>query len=328
MDKFIIENYYTKGSSQIALELNVSRSSVLKRAKVLGLDTSIKRSKLSLESKTQKECYEKYKKILDISDPDVIYAMGFLWADGHLNISTTSKFLVCSVAYKDKDHFCSLFRDKLNFRCNDYIMKVNHREYKMTKFSLYSKKICNELAGMNFHKKSFVSPIEIHNILSPKKFKIFIVGFFDGDGCFSYKPYRNNVIRFAIDSRCDVEFLYNYLKCHFSMVAYRKGRGNSATLTISRKRDVVKFYNEFLSLYENSLPRKRDIFKKFLEQPKRERKIKKSRPIRFIKNNEIISFNSISSASREMRISKDYIQQRLRDNKPCKGYTVEYVSLA
>lgn len=319
MDDFIIENYYTLGSTRIAQHLGISRSKVLADAKRLGLDTSISTVKSRLRSKPQTESFFRYKKILDFNQPDTAYLLGLIWADGHLSGNT----LTCSFSYKDNDHFRNVF-SPFNFRYKLYSQVVRDKVYEMCRFQIHNKDICEKLRSLDIDRKTFVSPFKIKDILSEENFKLFILGFFDGDGCFHYTRNKDRVITFAFNSNSDVSLFKDYFEGIFSSVVIRKHPSqNSLAISIKRKKDVIKFYEMFIQPYPISLERKRSVFLRMMNEPDNyynEHGYKRSVVVH--NGDNTLFFSSITDASRHLNIPRGCLQDSLRSGNKTHNFLV------
>ncbi|MFN7656522.1 MAG: LAGLIDADG family homing endonuclease [bacterium] len=170
---YLKENYENKGSEYCSKQLNRSLNSV--RNKVRKLKLSINKE---LKSEIQSKNGSKYEKmVLSFENPQDLYIMGFLWADGYLHDTFNRLEL-----YTTTEDFKTI-----EWLFDDNKWSISHRERvnkkPSTTLGLYQKNVCENFREYGYTGKSLYSPNFLHKI--PENIiHYFFRGFFDGDGCF------------------------------------------------------------------------------------------------------------------------------------------------
>lgn len=185
-------------------------------------------------------------KLENLSDEE-IYILGFLWADGYLTCRNYAIAIqISSDDYQD-------ISDTLNHvgAWGISILKANIKNgvtrKSRTTATISSIEICNKLKSLDFHKKSYINPDKILNIIPNNKKYLFFRGYFDGDGCFYI---TENAKQFAISSSYDqdwqhIENLFNNLNIdNYKIIKKISKLGHRHSLVrISSVKNVKKLVN-------------------------------------------------------------------------------------
>ena len=221
----------------------------------------------------------------EINSYNKAYLLGFIAADGAIvqNKNTNTKTLTITIHAKDIA-ILELLKLELNSSLNikdinykskslqSYKLDVNHKRFNTSK-----KEIINDLESYSLtSNKSLTMPNLILNI--PKNYrKAFILGYFDGDGCFidskvtrkrkylkkdgSISEYIGEKYNYYISIKCTKEFLQGIVD-ELQIQSYnikQISNQNIYTLIIIKNLDILKFYDcyNYCDFY---LQRKKDKF--------------------------------------------------------------------
>ena len=271
-DKFKneVSDLYKSGlsSQKIANMLNVTRGTITYILKKRG------------ELKNRRDCQRKYafnKNFFDnIDTEEKAYWLGFLYADGCIQHRKNSDTYTLDLALSshDKKHL-ELFRKALNSTnpIKDYLSGGNMPGYHTSKISITSKELCLQLINKGCTERKsntlmFPDKSIFHN---NKLIKHFIRGYFDGDGSVfisNEKHWRNGTITKVIHYRfVGTDDFLNELNNQIGLsgnIYHGKNTGKASELCFKRKKKLIPFYKY---LYEGAtiwLPRKRNIFEKYI----------------------------------------------------------------
>jgi intein/homing endonuclease len=128
--------------------------------------------------------------ISNLNKPEVLYILGFIWADGNLYKDSIN----ISIKQTDFDNISSIFNQVGNwgYHTRERQSKQTDKTYITTKISINDKKLANFLLKNDFNIKSHTSPNKILSIIPNELKNHFYRGYIDGDGSFSL--YSNNQI--------------------------------------------------------------------------------------------------------------------------------------
>lgn len=221
----------------------------------------------------------------EINSFNKAYLLGFIAADGAIvqNKNTTTKVLTITIHAKDiavlellkKELNSSLSIKDITFKSKSlqsYKLDVNHK-----RFCTARKEIVKdlEIIGLTSNKSLIMSNLVI-NI--PKAFrKAFIIGYFDGDGCFidskvkrirkylkkdgTYSTYTGEKYNSCISIKGTQEFLQGIVdELQISSYNIKQIQNQKIyTLLIVKNSDILKFYDcyNYCDFY---LSRKKDKF--------------------------------------------------------------------
>jgi hypothetical protein len=165
-DNYMREYYPTKTIADICTDLCRPTCSITSRASILGVKKILRNSRVSYVLN------EEYFKNID--NPRKAYWYGFLWADG----SMYNNNFELTLNKKDK-HLIEQFKIDIG---STHPIKPHHK-YNTFRFLISSKRFAYHLNQLNIiNRKSYSSRLPI---ISDKYFFNFLMGLFDGDGCFT-----------------------------------------------------------------------------------------------------------------------------------------------
>lgn len=266
-DLWLTDNYSETGSQECSNILGKTKSSIQNRVYKLGLKLS-PNYKSKIFSKNPEECNVNPNLFYELNTKEIIYLLGLIWSDGHLNPSknrrnynvgfnmvTEDFVMIENVILKTGkwNHYAKPQRKDTNWKPSSLVVTNNKRIY-------------NFLKEHDFDKKSCVSADKILSKIPNELKHYFFRGLIDGDGCFYYhKPIKGSTLRqFAITSTYEQDWSYFENLCHYLDIKYtikrtKKERSSSSYLRITNK-DGIKKIGDFI--YQNynidniGLPRK------------------------------------------------------------------------
>ena len=165
-------NMYKEGKSltQIGKELNVNRKRLSKEFKKLGI---------TIIQNGQKYAYD-YSVFKKIDTEEKAYWLGFLYADGYVNIE---KGIELTLAEYDYDHLVK-FRKFMGDESIDISYKNSANAYRVC---IHSKEIASDLVNLGcMQAKSLILQFPSEEQVPNHLINHFMRGYFDGDGCVYY----------------------------------------------------------------------------------------------------------------------------------------------
>ena len=238
---YLMQNYEVMTQQEIANHLNRTRSAVNLKASRLGL----------------KKGFEYNRHFFNIIDTEAkAYWLGFIWADGcvQINTKTNSGELSIELQVSDRGHLKKFnkcldgnLQVRTRLRTGCFVGKYADKEYETAFIRLSSIDVANDLVNLGCVEcKSHI--VGLPN-LSDQLMWHFLRGFFDGDGCVCYTDHKTNLrCDFASASQNLVNQLRNWL--------YKQGINTYVSIDRTKYRLCVagKENNlKFLSiLYDNA----------------------------------------------------------------------------
>lgn len=320
---FLAENYPSHGEKYCANHLNRSRYAVLQTVKSMGLHkrvAAIKReSRIDLDP------------ILNITNPEIAYLLGFLWADGHVNLRQASLFIRLE-DWLAIEPVASCIPG-LTFSTSP----ARTRASASGGFYTGHKGFISFLLENDYAIKSTVSPTKILSRIPNHLKHYWWRGYADGDGHFHVgKAGRYAIVlagSFTQDWR-DLEDLLKSLNITYHVV--RRERMNQQSQKMNRD-SIVKINNRqgFVALgsylYQKQetdaigLPRKYTSFLAGCEQMERHKRnlLKRSQPIAvFSKTWEPLGeYPSIQATAKALNIRPKLIREYFQFNRAyCQGH--------
>lgn len=123
----------------------------------------------------------------NIDNEEKAYWLGFLYADGCINVTCKNKSLELTVCEEDVGHLYKL-RQALqgNMPIKSKVVKLKGKEYLAFRITVCSTKLCDDLIKWGcIPNKSLILQFPVN--LPHNLYKHFIRGYVDGDGCISTK---------------------------------------------------------------------------------------------------------------------------------------------
>ncbi len=255
---FLIENYPKYGVEYCANALNRTKGSINKRRFVLSIKTNdgVKGKNISKTRKVNN--YKKYDvlNLVNISNKYAAYALGYLWADGH--IIQNHSFLTSINLVKSDAEFLYSILTSINdgWRIGNEIKKSwrnSSGEIKQAQnqriIRIYSQELFDFLLNNDYHVKSTKSFEKIWKLI-PENFKcFFILGLYDGDGHFNYqlrkKKYHSGEFVITASYDYDWSILEDYFKnnnIEYSIYRFVVKLGRVSHIIVRKKESLCKLY--------------------------------------------------------------------------------------
>jgi hypothetical protein len=237
---FLKENYIIYGANYCAEKLNIEISKIKSR---------VSKMKLKLIDKTDVTLFQ------NITIKEVVYILGFLWADGNIenNHNNYSINLACDL--DDMLNIENIIMKTGNW--NKYLVKGRLRNGTICKNSiLYRigfKKLYNIFKEYNYDIKSTISPYKILSFIPENIKHYFYLGVIDGDGCF-YMNKKQYTYQFALSSTYNQDWSYMIELCEkLNISKYRidcnkNEKSKYSSFRICRRNDI-KILGEYI--YQN-----------------------------------------------------------------------------
>lgn len=277
----------------------------------------------------------KYNNFLtDFNDPENIYLLGYLWADGCIQ-----KYGI-SLEIKEED-FIDIEHIFIKYGINKFKVRQRMRDGKLfgkPQKSVYisGKELATFLIENDYKIKSQTTPTKILSKIPEELKHYFWRGFFDGDGCF-YMGDRNEIAFWGTENQdwADLTNLLNKLEINYTYTKYKRKSGkHCSSCLIFRKREFILSFGSYIwSGYKIGLNRKYNKFLQFKEKLKTMR-VKNSQyhGIVFnIRNNKWGSFvhkNKINNLSRDKFLGwfKTEIEAKEIRNKYIKDNNIQEIN--
>lgn len=176
-DIFKAEKYYKEGKTleEIAILLGCCRQSL-----------SVQLKKIGIKVVRKNVMYDINENIFDeVTDEEQAYWLGFLFADG--NISKKNYYICINLSGKDLSHL-EKFKKFLNYK-REIITYKTKQGYLVSRLSVSNKHMWNRLneIGCTPNKTNILKfPIELFKN-KEHLIRHFIRGYWDGDGCLTYR---------------------------------------------------------------------------------------------------------------------------------------------
>jgi len=190
--------------------------------------------------------------LLDLTDKNILYVWGFLWADGYINSAT----IELNIKRLDSKNVYYNFKKTGDWESKGhkkFLIKTG-KYYPMVKIKASNKQNVNFLKSFDFIDKSYNSPSKLLSQISVELQHHFFRGYFDGDGSFSI--YNNEkIVNFNVTSTIEQDWsfiieLFTKLEIEtYNSWKYDRESGKSSNMSISNKWDIIKL-GEYL--YRNS----------------------------------------------------------------------------
>ncbi len=209
---------------------------------------------------------------MNISNKEIAYILGLLWADGHVTFANNqAKTPIIKHSAKDSDNI--IFKKILDFSgewntftCNN--IGTYAKTPKTISINWVSDRKFGEFLIDNQYRDKISSPESILNKI-PDKLKLYwFRGFFDGDGSVTIKKKGHHSIAFTGNEKQDWKFIIDLFQLinisNYKIRIVESRGGKSSQIRISNKRDLILFENYIYSDYDEielGLDRKRCQFK-------------------------------------------------------------------
>lgn len=255
---FLIENYPKCGVEYCANALNRTKGSINKRRFILSIKTNdgVKGKNISKTRKVNN--YKKYDvlNLVNISNKYAAYALGYLWADGHI-IQNHSFLTSINLVKSDAEILYSILASiNDGWKIGNEIKKSwrnSSGEIKQAQnqriIRIYSRELFDFLLNNDYHVKSIKSFEKIWKLI-PENFKcFFILGLYDGDGHFNYQlrkgKYHSGEFVITASYNYDWSILEDYFKkndIEYSIYRLVVKLGKVSHIIVRKKESLCKLY--------------------------------------------------------------------------------------
>jgi len=196
---------------------------------------------------------------IDINTPEIIYTLGFLWADGSIGKMSKNSYLISVTVTESDSTYLEKVLDKWGeFKWRTYNIPAKKRVCKGVEinakpsknFYLSDRYLSNFLIENDYKIKSGCSADKILSKIPDHLKHYWWRGYFDGDGCFYYNKTEHKVQFYSVFDQ-DWAFimqLCNKLNIEYSIYKQQNKIGKGSTFNIVRKNDCIVLLNY---IYQN-----------------------------------------------------------------------------
>lgn len=266
---WLYEQYYIQkhNKREIAKLANCNEMTIHKYMKQFGFQTDN-----TLSRKRKYNYNESY--FDNIDTPEKAYWLGYIAADGCIRkvrnnkTNTSENRLKFCISIQDKDHLC-IFRDSIcpELKIKDHItyLKATNKYYQGCSLTVYNTHIVNSLLALGIEQNK--STKEKMPLLKKEFQRAFILGYFDGDGCFSYWSSALNGLQYEVTivgSETIVNQIGDIIKEAIGLEKHIRQDGKIYTLvyTLNNATQLMEW------LYKENIPflqRKFNKYKEYLQ---------------------------------------------------------------
>jgi hypothetical protein len=239
--EYVKKNYGKITGKVICNHLGWSSSKLERLTRVLGVKSELQQNKKNANIEI----------IKNLNDPEIIYILGFLWADGYMmfrngkfgKIYSAVKLQIIKTDYNNIAHNLEKFGKASIY----FGQRGKYKPY--VSWHILSSEFVNFLNNFDYNKKSLSSPEKIINAIPESMRYYWWRGYFDGDGCITIAGNKRPKINISANYEYDWNFCTKFfphlqwiIKKHISK---RKHKHSLATLN-------TKHSIEFLNyIYQN-----------------------------------------------------------------------------
>lgn len=253
--EFIKNNYSIHGTKYCAEALGFTREQIKGKASQLGckLPKELKeKQKIETRSENRNKTLSKidFDSIIDLSDPYILYLLGYIWADGSVtgNKKYKNKYVTLAIAEEDGNELLPIINKlKINKDWTNHSYPQKNNWKTIMNISNFDWIFAEYLRRLGFCDKSSEPPTKLFSIIGDAYKKFFILGFFDGDGSVSVagggEPTRISVC-FAGPANQNWDFIIEFMNsididCRISIDS--RGKGSTSLVSIRKRKDCYKF---------------------------------------------------------------------------------------
>lgn len=252
---FLKTNYKKQGAKFCSEYLGRTLRSVIKKAHMM--EISRKNFKKTLKSKRYEDFSVNPELFFSITNPAVIYCLGFIWGDGYVLSNTTQNRLSFTIVKEDFDEIIPIFNSFGRWNVRFYQPPGNRRVVGIGEIS--NKPIVDFLMKHNYHAKSFKSACSILEVIPENLRYLWFRGLFDADGGIYFNPSGQHI---KVNISSGYEQDWTYMEKIFKTIElthYRINRrisknGNkSSNVEITKRSEIINFLDYIYSNRENDL---------------------------------------------------------------------------
>lgn len=257
----------SKPLAEIATHFNVSKTTIqrYKKKYKLSVNPEVKRK---INSESHSKWLYNIHYFDKINTMNKAYLLGFICADGFV---TDTNEVGIAVSEKDKG-IVEFFQKEL--QTNKPIRTIFSSKSKAVELRLQNVFLANSIKKYGIvPRKSLILNIEqvIKKAqLTPEQISVFLLGYFDGDGCISIAHRKDNNKEYfemnVTGTKETILYFYNYFDSHGCITKRHKDNKNNYTLSMSNNYTTI--YNALKKIYcdcnklDFFLQRKYEKFKK------------------------------------------------------------------
>jgi hypothetical protein len=271
---FLKMNYPKYGVNFCIDKLGYSKSKIQNKTYELNIKLEPKTKTIILSKPTNK-CNINPDLFYNITNKEIAYLLGLIWADGFLNPSKNGKNsnLGFTMVKEDIDVIKPVLESigKWNYYGRKQPVKTWRPSINVI---TNNKRIFNFLIEYDYDKKSYVSADKILSKIPDDLKHYFFRGLIDGDGCFyHYTPKKGSILRqFALTSTYEQNWSYFEGLCNELDIKYKIKRtintkSSSSVIRITNKDGINKLgtyiYKDF-DIDNVGLKRKYNKFKEII----------------------------------------------------------------
>ncbi len=186
-------------------------------------------------------------KIISLSNPNGLYLLGWLWADGSVFRNSKYRRISLEIVKDDMDAIYNYINPLYSNKLPIYNRQRKNRKLQSSLY-ISSIELYDFLVKYDYLNKNHVSPDKLLKKIPKHLQHYWFLGLFDGDGCFYYNG-KHYCKQMSIASSHDQDWyycenLFNLLNIKKYNVSRRiQGKNRSSTIRISNKRDIELFGN-------------------------------------------------------------------------------------
>lgn len=267
-EQFIIDNHGKITYREMSKILNRTPSAIQNKANRLGLE------------KISKYFYnENFFEKIDTEEK--AYWLGFIYADGYVNVTKYNSELGIELQYSDNNHL-KKFNKSLNGNIevtdrwrNGAFNYNSDRMFHMCQIRLYKRKLVDDLSQYGIvNNKTYIKQ-HLSELIPQHLLQHFIRGFFDGDGSIAITKQGRNFIQFDITNANNIilEDIRRYLYDNYNITSYISCEKNRKMSTVPIYKLCFKgmynAYNFGQFLYNGAniyLDRKYLLYQRYLKE--------------------------------------------------------------
>lgn len=197
--------------------------------------------------------YIEPEKYLNINTKEMVYVLGFIWADGHVNITNNKGRIILNIVKEDFEYIKNVF-DNVGIWSYKEIIPKNRKTQMCIR--LYNLNFATFLYEHDYKNKSYVSADKILSKIPDDLKHYFFRGLVDGDGCWYYlKSKRVKLLQITSTYEQNWSYVENLLKSinvKYKIIRLIRKTGNKhSDLRITTLEDIKKIGNYLYNNYEN-----------------------------------------------------------------------------
>lgn len=240
--KFILENYENYGPKWCSEKLNANKNTVMTFAKKNNLKMTKKSKSLLYSISAQREEYENYCDLLNISTKEAAYTLGLIWSDGYVPKPKmgNSYRIDIKLVREDVDELKEIVFKTSNIWKLYYYQRENRKP--AGDMTLTSRKLVKFLNECGKYPKSSENYDKLLSKMTNEMKIYFFRGLIDGDGCF-YKKENSWVTLFSITSNykqdwSSVEDFFTKNEIIYYIKRKKTKNGNSSVISVQDKKSL------------------------------------------------------------------------------------------